>query len=466
MKKLLIFLIGGLLLPLTVYADAGAPENLKYEVEVTNKDGIPFYEQKCDENYKNCKLIKEGTIPKGKTFEIYYEENINGEIYTRVSYNNNYVYIKLSDTTIITKEITLNDEKVKKLSTPLNKTVLVNELKVYSSPAKAFKVTGTIKKGEKIKLTHYLGDTWYYIEYKNIKGWIDSDKGTIGDYIDKKLLILEDKELIDENGNTLLNIPKNTIISSYYLTNEYLDRKYYVEYNGKEGYLDYSEIANQKDEKVILLKNAQAFKKYEKSHECFYPNCKGDIEIPKDTELKALYLYASKRPGDPIFYQVEYKNDIYWIYVPLVPDNIGDIRLDYDFVATIKNEKIKLNEEVKITSNPHNYWGEEEEEIVTTIAKGEEVTIIYSLSNEYTHYIETKKGQKGWIEYDLESENNLEESNEDPSEEQAPEEIEIKEKGLSKKELLYICIGGAVAISLTAVVVIILISKKRKSQKQ
>lgn len=152
--------------------------------------------------------------------------------------------------------------------------------------------------------------------------------------------------------------------------------------------------------------------------------------------------------------------------MPLVPDNIGDIRLDYDFVATIKNEEIKLNEEVKLTSNPHNYWGEEEEEIVTTIAKGEEVTIIYSLSNEYTHYIETKKGQKGWIEYDLESENNLEESNEEPSEEQAPEEIEIKEKSLSKKELLYICIGGAVAISLTAVVVIILISKKRKSQKQ
>ena len=55
--------------------------------------------------------------------------------------------------------------------------------------------------------------------------------------------------------------------------------------------------------------------------------------------------------------------------MPLVPDNIGDIRLDYDFVATIKNEKIKLNEEVKLTSNPHNYWGEEEEEIVTTIAK-------------------------------------------------------------------------------------------------
>jgi hypothetical protein len=107
-------------------------------------------------------------------------------------------------------------------------------------------------------------------------------------------------------------------------------------------------------------------------------------------------------------------------------------------------------------------------DIIGTIEKGEEITIIYSLYS--THYVETKDGQKGWVDHNLEFEDSSEEPNEEPSEEpneeQETEEIEIKEKGLSKEELLYICIGGAVALSLTAVVVIILVSKKRKIQKQ
>ena len=44
------------------------------------------------------------------------------------------------------------------------------------------------------------------------------------------------------------------------------------------------------------------------------------------------------------------------------------------------------------------------------------------------------------------------------------EEIAIKEKGLRKEEPLYICIGGGIVLSLPALVVIILVSKKRKKQ--
>ena len=98
MKKLLIFLIGGLLLPLTVYADAGVPENLKYEVEVTNKDGIclfisraPIPFPKGDMNYAYQKFVGVGAFT--KTALEYYHETPRGPV-EKIEENDSFRFIE------------------------------------------------------------------------------------------------------------------------------------------------------------------------------------------------------------------------------------------------------------------------------------------------------------------------------------------------------------------------------------
>lgn len=471
MKKILIILVGVLLLPLTVYADMGAPENLTYEIEVTSSDGATLYSMKCDIDYENCKLVKLGTIPKGETFEIYYEDNINGEFYAQVTYNKETGYIKLSDITIISKEISLKDAS--ELEEPIEKTVLSKELTVHSSPAKAFKVVGTIPKGEKIKLTYYYGDTWYYVEYKDIKGWIDCFNGAIGNYQDKDILILREKRMYDENSNTITTIPANTKIKGYYELDAW-SGAYYVEYDKNEGYVDFFDIARSENNKLKLFKDTEAYKSYEDTDECAYYSptpCQGDIVIPKDTELSQVYFYQAPRGiGSLAFYQVKYKNELYWIHEKFAYDEESTF-FDYNYIAIVENKTIKVDQELKMYSSPDDFKNVTSNEASTikpiaTIKKDEEIKLIYSILGVY--YVENSKGTKGWIEYydyyyaAKEDNQNLSE----PEIEEDEEEIEIEEKNLSKNELLYICIGGAIALTLTIIVIIIIINKKRKQQNQ
>ena len=94
-------------------------------------------------------------------------------------------------------------------------------------------------------------------------------------------------------------------------------------------------------------------------------------------------------------------------------------------------------------------------------AENEKIKVEYCIDGWL--YIEKSDGTKGWIDdYDyywnlISGEENFINSEED-------EEVEIKEKDLGKEEFLYICIGGAVVVSLTALVIIIIISKKRKNK--
>lgn len=465
MKKLLIFLIGGLLLPLTVYADMGAPENMTYEVEVVNPKGANFYDYNCDYKTNNCKLVKKGIIPKGTKLTIYYEMYIDEDNYTSIYYNEQDVYINLSDTINISKEVTLEDENVNKLAKPIEKKVLVDNLKVYSSPAQGFKVIGTISKDTIIKATHTAGDTWFYVETPTIKGWIDSHMGTVGEYRKNNILLVRETELKDKNDNTIATIPANTKFSEYYVLDAW-SMALFVTYEGKEGYVYDENVAYQNNNKVILLNNAKATKEFELSYECEEnPKlCKDIITIPKNTELQQLYLFRRPRgAGNSSHYQVSYKNELYWIE----EEPAGEDFFDFNFVAIIKNETISFDSETKVYNHPWDYFEEidnEEtnKEPIATIAKGEEIKLIYLIEkNSHNYgYIETKAGQKGWIYYYVEDEENIEETPEES------EEIEIKEKGLSKNELLYICIGGAIVLTLTTIVIIIIISKKRKTQNQ
>ncbi|MGN1371813.1 MAG: SH3 domain-containing protein [Candidatus Coprovivens sp.] len=470
MKKLLIILLGILLFPVIAKADMGAPEMLSYNVEVTKASGTILYH--IDYNGGGDKLIKITDIPKDSQLLVYYEETINGETYGHVNYKDESGYIKLSDTTILTKAISLDDENVTKLDKSITYTVLVDSLEVHSNPAKGFEVVGTLKKGTTIEVKYKLYDSWCYIEYKDIKGWVEGYFATLGEYKNEKILVATEHELIDVNeilnymskDNVLATIPANTVIDGYYALDPWA-RGYYIEYNGQKGYIDLSNVGKEFTKKIKLFNDIKAFEDINDTYDYIYEGTtKNSITIKKDTILSATYYYHYPYgTGNGKYYQVEYNNKEYWISDTFFfkSDLEEETFFDRSFIAIITDEEIVAKEKFKVYETPY-YYSDEESNSIATISKNEKIKVEYCIDGWL--YIEKSDGTKGWIEYYEYYWNLI--SGEEPltnfSEED--EEIEIKEKSLGKEEFLYICIGGAVVVSLTALVIIIIISKKRKNK--
>ena len=469
MKKLLIILLGILLFPIIAKADMGAPEILSYDIEVTKASGTILYD--IDYNDDSDKLIKITDIPKDTQLKIYYETTINGEIYGNVEYNDQYGYIKLSDTTILTKEISLNDENVTKLDKSITYTVLVDSLEVHSNPAKAFKVVGTLKKGTTVEVKYKLYDSWYYVEYKDLKGWVEGYDGNLGEYKNKKILIATEHELTDtinifdatSKKNVIDKIPANTVIDGYYALDAWA-RGYYIEYNGQKGYIDLSFVGVEYKENIKLFNDIKAFENINDADNYIYEGTsKNSITIKKDEVLPTTYYYHYPYGiGHGIFYQVVYNNKGYWISDSLLFKNESEdyTFFDLNIIAIKMDEEIVVKEKLKVYETP-SYDYDENSESLATISKDEKIKVYYRLYDWF--YVEKSDGTKGWIEYfDYYWSLTSEEETFTKSEED--EEVEIKEKNLGKEEFLYICIGGAVVVSLTALVIIIIISKKRKNK--
>lgn len=469
MKKLLIILLGILLFPIIAKADMGAPEILSYDIEVTKASGTILYD--IDYNDDSDKLIKITDIPKDTQLKIYYETTINGEIYGNVEYNDQYGYIKLSDTTILTKEISLNDENVTKLDKSITYTVLVDSLEVHSNPAKGFEVVGTLKKGTTIKVKYKLYDSWYYVEYKDLKGWVEGYNGNLGEYKNKKILIATEHELTDtinifdatSQTNVIDKIPANTVIDGYYALDAWA-RGYYIEYNGQKGYIDLDNVGKEFTKKIKLFNDINAFEDINDAYDYIYEGTpKNSITIKKDTILSATYYYHYPYGvGHGKYYQVVYNNKEYWISDTFFfkSDLEEETFFDRSIIAIIMDEEIVAKEKLKVYETPY-YYSDEESNSIATISENEKIKVEYCIDGWL--YIEKSDGTKGWIDdYDyywnlISGEENFINSEED-------EEVEIKEKDLGKEEFLYICIGGAVVVSLTALVIIIIISKKRKNK--
>jgi hypothetical protein len=80
---------------------------------------------------------------------------------------------------------------------------------------------------------------------------------------------------------------------------------------------------------VKILEEAQAMKKFVSVYECESnpKSCPETITIPKDTELQQVSFYRRSRgTGNPGYYQIEYKGELYWIVEPV----------GVSFVATIE----------------------------------------------------------------------------------------------------------------------------------
>ena len=239
MKKVVLCIIFVLIMCMSVVcADMGGPEIRRYKVTPISIDGAPYYNFSYDSTTQTSSYIEAGILPYGTVVEIYYETDQDG-----IKYGN--FTVKQDDGRYVTHEVNLADMFVAEQSEYFHSEreqdlkVLIHDIDVYNGPAYGFDIIGTIPIGSDIKgyriafmndngsLHEESMDPWFYVEYNGIKGWICELGSEVGSYVDGKLITKIDLSFSDDE----VAIPASTIIDGYYATDMW-SRNAYVSYNG------------------------------------------------------------------------------------------------------------------------------------------------------------------------------------------------------------------------------------------
>ena len=380
MKKLMMLILGVLLfIPAIVLADMGAPSIRAYKVTPKSEEGATCYGIKeSDWGNSTAEFEKKGIVKYKEEVAIQIEETWNGEVYgTNWEEGSDDCYYKLSEFKVV-GESTDKDEAVY-----AGKVFAKDGVEIYEGPASAYEKTGKkIPYGTDVATSDFLDySTWVYVEYGDIKGYVNAENGGLG--------ILYKKDVISGETSKEYN-------SFYQLDNW---------------------------SRAIMVKDGESYIK-------LYQN----MENPG---------YATK-----FFY---------------------------------KNE-MKIANEWKLQKK-----GDFDSEAITTIPKGETVTILYHGGPNCTSYdYVSYKDQKGWINYrecgeeeqPYESYENLVESDDymewnegkvlydTYKEEQTATKKNSSSKAKDPNTILItsICAGGAIV--LTSIVTIILVNKKKKTTEE
>lgn len=308
MKKILmlITIIVGCC-PLLVKADMDAPAIKSYEATINNPDGAAYY------IYDDGKYKEVGKLKYGETIKIDYEFEFDGEIYGNTNLGN----IKVKDVLIINDNFDMSDEYVNKpnvyyYSNSINGTVLANKgIKMHNGPASGFSSVGEIiPKGTELKFIYKYMDSWYYVEYKGTKGWINGYSGNIGFASNSKYITPKEVQIID-NNKVVGIIPENTIINNYYELDVWNRNKIYVTYNNISGYVYTNKLGY-----IERESNAQFFSEIiSKIDRNLYETASTKSTILnsdiKDTE--EIRVVATIGDHLPIWNYIEYKGTYGWV---------------------------------------------------------------------------------------------------------------------------------------------------------
>ena len=268
MKKIIkLIMLMLFLLPVTVKADMGVPGIKPYNAYVTKVEGTPYYES----NWENNKTVlnKIGTLNYNEEIKVIYEEEIGKVTYAQFRKENKTYYIKVDD--IVAKQDSYPIEEATKCQENSNneyytcsKTdeyIVLSEdgIEMHTGPARGYENIGeTIPKGTKLKFTHYEESTWYYTEYKGIKGWVSELDGRIGKYENKKVINVRELNIYEtstgENRKVLGTIKANTELTAEYSTDDW-SSEYLITYNGINGYIDAWGTALYQQAQTIELEN-------------------------------------------------------------------------------------------------------------------------------------------------------------------------------------------------------------------
>lgn len=403
MKKLFYLLIGILLLiPAITKADMASPLVISYKATVNNPNGIDDYEEKTVNN--ESQWVKTGKkIPYGTIFEIDEEDR-------EYMCNENYC-AKYSDLVAIEKNYKLKQEEIGEEIT--FKTL--KETNIKSGPAQAYETIGKIKANETVKGKNVIalneaeeGDTpWYYVEYNGIKGYVSElDDTMAGKFYNSTIMAIEDIDLFDLNKNKVKTLKAFETLDVKFCFLSGWSRYIYIETNDFKGYVD---------QWYVAFKGANINDiKYEEN-EKFLDT---PIEYTTTDEIK-VYEKANKFdskvittiPKGTTFASEYYLSDYEDIFVYYEKDDIKGFAQTNNYECSDDGYSCKLNKET------NNNISEEPKKD------------------------EPKK----------------EETNEEPKK-------EVKKAKSNNNTTLFICIGAGIILSITAIITIILINKKRKQK--
>ena len=204
MKKIVYVLISlFVFLPLMVFADMSGPLVREYEFQVTNPNGAQVYDYDLDKYSGYYKLDK--IVPYNYKFTVYEEDGGDDYIYVD-EYDG---YINRKDGRSIVEKFELSEKNLKEKYDA----IVIKDIEVRKGPSDGYDVIGSIKEGTKIYVRDILiydednneyfqeeFDPWVYVEYNNMKGYINSYNGYLGfNETQMDAVTAIDVELIDPN---------------------------------------------------------------------------------------------------------------------------------------------------------------------------------------------------------------------------------------------------------------------------
>jgi len=311
MKKIFYLFLGVLLfIPACIYADMGSPIINEYEASVYNSNGAFIYEDKDESKKTNLKVAP------GQKFVINFESE-----YIYVSYideGGEFVkvvdsgginadassgYISIYDLRAIKDSYKFVDKEWEKATDVL----VIKDQEIRVGTGYAYSSTGKIIKGGttiKARANTYAANPWYYVEYEGTKGYISSFDGRIG--FEPKLTTLfttAKTEVKDSTGKTIDTIESNIQKDVKLYSIDEWSMKYYIEYDGKKGFVDYDTIVLKQDKiEFSIINDVNVYKSFD---------CKvaGDCQyekvgvVKKDTKFNSEYYFTSDKYSITVYYE-------------------------------------------------------------------------------------------------------------------------------------------------------------------
>lgn len=416
-----------------------------------------LYREWNNEGSITNEIIPKNTIIKFKYHYYDYDDNTgesNSWIYT--VYNNKKYWLKIDDTARALAYYNDNNYLT------VTDTIIYKDVDIKSG------MVGIVPKNQEIKLQYYYymdGYLMTYVMYNGISGWIVKDnlaeiyQGEDKDnFVANYNFILYNEASINSGTKDIVKLGTSLKIK-YKYTYSINSKKYfmyYVQYNGKNGWIETQGGLVEYKNKIGLCVDDMVV--YENSN----IESSKVITIPKNTEFKILYDYYDKTQ---FWEYIEYQGKKGWV---MVKNGLG--------IRIIQRYSLTAKEGLKLYDKPS-----EEAEELDLVPKG---TMVYS---KYNYIIDNKdsdwlyvhfNNKNGWIKGEVGKVwllENVEESLFDESIFEIKEEPEEKEelptiekpqepvvKNSSPREIIVFSVVGGLSLVVTALVTILYVNREKK----
>ena len=417
MKKIIILILMIVAFPMSVLADHGAPQIQPYKATIDDVNGVICRRGYTNENYEY--ITEDYVLKYGDVVTVSSESVQKNKMYSYIVYNDEVQCEILTDQikpVLANYKISEHLDEVQKTSEEVDvKVINKRGLSIYSGPSYGYEVIGNIPFDTDLKYSYFsgrFGKLWIYVNYEGVEGWVCTFRVTdsglsidIGSENDNATIT--PSEIIiyedDKEEKELGRIPAFTVIDKYYTLD--MSHLSYLEFNGVNGYAYLPEIKKLNESKVITTTFPLELTEKTWGQYNYLEQVPSLVSIPVGTSLN--FEYFCNEVGDYYSLYVEYDGKKGWIYL---------LDLDYDDLS------YNLNSEVK--------------KLLGDIVEIEPPVDAPETEDEPEADKEPVKNDKD------------------------------KNKGLTGKEIVIICVFGSVVIAVTAVVTIILVNKKKKKNNE